>query len=318
MLERLAVGRPILADWLFLRPELILMRAGYRPDPWQISVLRHIGNRITCCSRQRGKTLCAAASAIATAMIEGPCYVLYTARTLRQVWLFMRRVRDLYLSMKTGQRRRWKIVTFKETFGGREAEPDIALEEKLAAAEWASVKKPVGDAVSELVIDCGNGHVSRIVGIPPKEETVRGYDNVARIIIDEASRLPDDFFRGCGAFMATTGGYRDVYSTPFGQRGIFWELFEGPRKSDPGWKRTRINVLGCEHSDPMCPACRAKSIIRITPTWLEQERREIGERWYRQEYKTSFEANVGQLIPQEQIQAASLAGKGRPPIWQGW
>src|ERR1700680_1476338 len=50
-----------------------------------------------------------------------------------------------------------------------------------------------GDGHNELSIAFPNG--SRIVGLPENETTVRGFSDVSLLLIDEASRVPDEIYR---------------------------------------------------------------------------------------------------------------------------
>lgn len=79
------------------------------------------------------------------------------------------------------------------------------------------------DNQSELIL--GNG--SRIIVLPANEETIRGY-TCDLIVLDEAARIKDEEFnaivpmlRDDGAIVATT--------TPYGQRGWFWQSWQEGR-----------------------------------------------------------------------------------------
>src|ERR1700680_205941 len=50
-----------------------------------------------------------------------------------------------------------------------------------------------GDGHNMLSIALPNG--SRIVGLPENETTVRGFSDVSLLLIDEASRVPDEIYR---------------------------------------------------------------------------------------------------------------------------
>jgi hypothetical protein len=50
-----------------------------------------------------------------------------------------------------------------------------------------------GDGHNELSIAFPNG--SRIVGLPENETTIRGFSDVSLLLIDEASRVPDEVYR---------------------------------------------------------------------------------------------------------------------------
>jgi hypothetical protein len=78
--------------------------------------------------------------------------------------------------------------------------------------------------------------------------------------------------------LAVSGGRLICLSTPYGKRGFFYEAWAG--RED--WLRVEV------------PATRVK---RIAPAFLEEERRALGESWFRQEYLCSFEALEGLVYP---------------------
>jgi hypothetical protein len=136
---------------------------------------------------------------------------------------------------------------------------------------------------SALTMELANG--SRIVSLPGEEETIRGYSRVRLLILDEAARIDDALYRSVRPMLAVSHGRLVALSTPFGKRGFFWEAWTGGES----WQRIRITA-------DQCP--------RITPAFLADERRALGERWYRQEYECSFEDVVGAFFSAEDIAAA--------------
>ena len=121
--------------------------------------------------------------------------------------------------------------------------------------------------------------MSRIVCLPCSEETIRGYAHVDLLIIDEAARVPDDLYRAVRPMLAVSQGRLICLSTPYGKRGFFYEAWANGKDD---WARIEI---------------AADKIPRIAPAFLEQERRALGESWYRQEYCCSFEALEGLVYP---------------------
>ncbi len=120
---------------------------------------------------------------------------------------------------------------------------------------------------------------SRIVCLPCKEETIRGYSHVTLLIIDEASRVPDDVYRAVRPMLAVSNGRLICLSTPYGKRGFFHDAWAN---GGDDWARIEV------------PADR---IARIAPEFLAQERRALGESWVRQEYQCSFESLEGLVYP---------------------
>ena len=80
---------------------------------------------------------------------------------------------------------------------------------------------PVSENVSRLEL----AHGSRIVALPGRENTVRSFSKVSLLVIDEASRVPDDLYRSVRPMLAVSQGRLVCLSTPFGQRGFFYEYW---------------------------------------------------------------------------------------------
>src|SRR4051812_14936292 len=63
----------------------------------------------------------------------------------------------------------------------------------------------------------GNG--SRVVCLPGSAETVVGYSAPQLVVIDEASRTPDELFLSLAPMLAISRGRLLALSTPYGKRG---------------------------------------------------------------------------------------------------
>lgn len=124
---------------------------------------------------------------------------------------------------------------------------------------------PESETALSLTLNTG----SRIVSLPGKEGTIRGYSGVNLLIIDEAARVPGDLYLSVRPMLAVSGGRLLALSTPFGNRGWWYEAW----RSDEAWDRYEVPAS-------MCP--------RIPAAFLEEERRTIGEWWFAQEYECRF------------------------------
>ena len=128
--------------------------------------------------------------------------------------------------------------------------------------------RPVpASAENALSLELENG--SRIVSLPGKEATVRGFSGASLLIIDEASRVPDALYKSIRPMLAVSHGRLVLLSSPFGTRGFFWEE----------WKR-RAHWHYFEIDATQCP--------RIAPEFLEEERESMGDWWFQQEYMCQF------------------------------
>jgi hypothetical protein len=125
-----------------------------------------------------------------------------------------------------------------------------------------------GDGDNEMSMVFPNG--SRIVGLPGSEATIRGFSAVSLLVVDEAARVSDELYKAIRPMLAVSEGALWLMSTPFGKRGFFWEAWE---RGGEEWERVRVTAAECP---------------RIGRAFLEEERRSLGERWFRQEYMCEF------------------------------
>lgn len=127
---------------------------------------------------------------------------------------------------------------------------------------------------------------SRIVSLPGKEETIRGFSGAALIIEDEAARVPDDLYRAVRPMLAVSQGRLVLMSTPFGKRGHFFEEWTN---DDDTWERFEIAATQCP---------------RISQDFLEEEQRALGEWWFKQEYLCVFTETTNQVFSYDLVSAA--------------
>jgi hypothetical protein len=127
---------------------------------------------------------------------------------------------------------------------------------------------------------------SRIIGLPGRDATIRGFSGTNLLIIDEASQVADQLYRSVRPFLAASQDGRLVMmSTPFGTRGFFWDEWE----RGEGWFRMRTPANEC---------------ARIRPDFLERERKSMGESWFKQEYLCEFLENENTYLPRAWVEAA--------------
>lgn len=159
---------------------------------------------------------------------------------------------------------------------------------------YRALGKPVAPEVeNKLELELANG--SRIVALPGSEGTVRSFSGVGLLLIDEAARASDDLYRAVRPMLAVSGGRLILLSTPWGKRGFFHrEWTEG----GDDWQRVKITAYDCP---------------RITPQFLAQERRSLGQWWFNQEYLAEFEDTVTSIFPTDLVLAA--ATQAREPFF---
>jgi Terminase large subunit, T4likevirus-type, N-terminal len=149
---------------------------------------------------------------------------------------------------------------------------------------FGALGRPMGvTAESALRLELANG--SRVVSLPGDEKNIRGFSGVALLVIDEASRVADSLYYAVRPMLAVSRGRLVALSTPFGKRGWYHDEWY----SAGAWERVKITA-------DQCP--------RISAEFLAEERRALGERWYRQEYLCSFEDTIDAVFSWADIQAA--------------
>jgi hypothetical protein len=238
-------------------PSRILEPLG-RPDSWQTNLLRSYPPRtLLLMGRQCGKSTTAAALALRQALL---------------------RPRTLTLLLSPSQRQSGEL--FK----------DKVLRLYNALGRPVPLANPRDNA---LRLELANG--SRIVSLPGTEATIRGYSNVALLVIDEAARVPDGLYLSVRPFLATSGGHLVALSSAWARQGWFYDAWSGTTP----W--TRI----CVRSD-QCP--------RIPAAFLAEERRELGPRWYAMEYECEFGDAVAAVFAERDIRAALTEA---PPLFGG-
>ncbi|HEU4700687.1 MAG TPA: phage terminase large subunit [Gemmatimonadales bacterium] len=127
---------------------------------------------------------------------------------------------------------------------------------------------------------------SRIVCLPDKEATIRSYSAVSLLVIDEAAWVRDSTYEAVLPMLAVSQGGVFLLSTPFGQRGFFHhEWTEG----GPAWHRAKVTAHECP---------------RISPAWLEEQRRSLPPLRFRSEYLCEFVGTEDDVFSYDEIMAA--------------
>jgi hypothetical protein len=147
--------------------------------------------------------------------------------------------------------------------------------------------KPRGDGDNDISLMLPNR--SRIVGLPGREATVRGFSAVTLLLVDEASRVSDEMYYSLRPMLATSDGTLWLMSTPHGKSGFFWETWSAAAKGDLGWEVVKVPATECP---------------RIPKSFLEEERRTMGDFWYRQEYGCEFVDAVSGVFDSELVERA--------------
>jgi hypothetical protein len=149
---------------------------------------------------------------------------------------------------------------------------------------YRDLGRPVS-AVAERKLSLELENRSRIITLPGSEKTVRGFSGAALLVVDEAARVDDSLYYAVRPMLAVSGGSLMMLSTPCGKRGVFFEEWT----NEIGWERYEVSASQCP---------------RIPEVFLEEERRSLPRRVYRQEYECSFEETDDQVFSSEDVAAA--------------
>lgn len=173
----------------------------------------------------------------------------------------------------------------------------------------------LGDSERRLSLELTNG--SRVITLPGTEKTIRGFSGAALLLVDEASRVPDELYYAIRPMLAVSGGTLIMLSTPWGKRGAFFRAWSGETPEDgddnprelslrENWQRFLVPAIECP---------------RISPTFLREERATLPAWVFRQEYECSFEETEDQVFTHDMISAArddtinELRFEGDDELW---
>ncbi len=228
-----------------LDPVALAHRVGLEPDSWQLDVLRSQSPRILLNCSRQS------GKSTVTALLA-----VHTA-------LFKKDALVLLLSPTLRQS--------GELF-------------KKALEVYRALRSPIGvESESALRLELANG--SRIVSLPGKEHTVRGFSGVTLLAVDEAARVPDELYLSVRPMLAVSGGRLLALSTPFGTRGWWYRAWH----SEESWERYRITATECP---------------RISPEFLTVERQAMGQWWFDQEYMCQFSESYNQPFTAAELDRA--------------
>ena len=230
---------------LSLDPSLLMERMGMQPDPWQARLLRSNAKRILLNVHRQ------AGKSTSTGALAAHTAAYKPGSLVLLLSPSLRQSSELFR----------KALDAYHAIGGSSP----------------------SDVENKLTLELTNG--SRIISLPGKEETIRGYSGVDLLIVDEASRVLDGLYYTIRPMLAVSNGRLVALTTPAGKRGWFFTEWSGPEP----WERFEARATECS---------------RISPEFLEEERKALGPHWFGQEYMCQFEDNTDQLFSSEIIQQA--------------
>lgn len=228
-----------------LDPVLLAVAAGTPPDPWQEGVLHSTAPRLLL-------NCCRQSGKSTITAVLAVHQAVYTSASL-------------VLLVSPTQRQSGELF-------------------RKCLQVYRSLGRPIpSESETALSLELENG--SRIVSLPGKEGTIRGFSGVSLLAVDEAAWVPDDLYHAVSPMLAVSGGRMIVLSTPHGQRGFFHEAYVN---GGADWARVEVPATDCP---------------RISAAFLEQERRTLGPHIFAAEYECQFTANELSVFRPDDVQA---------------
>jgi Terminase large subunit, T4likevirus-type, N-terminal len=167
---------------LALDPSLILKAQGMDPDPWQRDFL-------LCQARFILLNCCRGAGKTRTTSALALHTALFQPKSLTQlISIPQRQAKELLRHVKQGYR---------------------------------AIGRPV-DTIKENETELEYPNGSRNIALPGSEGTIRSFQGVNLLVIDEAAHVPDGLYASVSPLTQTSKGRTILLSTPYGQRGFFW------------------------------------------------------------------------------------------------
>jgi len=134
---------------------------------------------------------------------------------------------------------------------------------------------------TRTTIELSNGAMIVVLPCGHDGSPMRGY-TAHLLIIDEAAFVKESIITEvCMPMLSTTNGTLLMLSTPYGKRHIFYTSFMNPKF----WQR--------KYASSICP--------RITKEFLEEQKIELGNTKFKQEYGAEFVDDSSSWLPQDLI-----------------
>lgn len=144
---------------------------------------------------------------------------------------------------------------------------------------------PEVTALREAVLGVELDNHSRIIALPGQEHSIRG-NSPDLLVMDEASRISDGVYHAAIPMLTATAGDLIALSTPRGQTGWFYELWENGDADE--WHREKIPYT---------------EISRLDPGVIALARASMPEVVFAAEYECSFAAAPGAVFSAADIDA---------------
>ena len=235
-------------------------------DPWQVEILTSTNreNHVLV-HRQGGKSQIIAAKACLIALTEPGSLILNVSPSWKQSLELARTIRACLRRYRDVLQRQHEELDYV----------DLGL---------------LTDTRNEFEL---SNH-SRIVSLTSNEETIRGYSKPRLIILDEASRIPDDVYLCLRPMLLVSPNWELwIISTPFGQRGFFHM-----ESRNPTFKKYRQTIWD------------SLKLGRVNRKFIEDEKKK-GDIYFQQEFECEFVSNLQTLFTRKELEDHRVT---QPPL----
>jgi len=164
---------------------------------------------------------------------------------------------------------------------------------------------------NKILLKNGSQVLSRPVGVTG--DSVRGFTGDI-LIIDEAARMQESIFTASKPTLFTTGGKIWMCSTPFGKKGYFYESWLNKYKR---WEVFHVNSEDVAHNRVICDSWTEQQradAIRL----LSEEKNDMSELQYAQEYLAMFSDDLQQFFSDELINKVCVLKRRKSQTTQGY
>ena len=141
---------------------------------------------------------------------------------------------------------------------------------------------------------------SRIIAIPGRPASIRGYSAVSLLIIDEAAYVPDSLYEALRPMLATTNGAIWLLSTPNGRKGFFFREWSDASET---WRKISVPANECS---------------RISAEFLAEERRKNGPAIFEREYLCKFLTSGDTYFDVDAMEASAAAAESPAQLGQSY
>lgn len=173
--------------------------------------------------------------------------------------------------------------------------------------------KMIGDSAER--VELSNG--SRIISLPGTEKAVRGYSKPDTVILDEASKIPDETYKAVRPMLTGAPDAKLILlSTPWNKTGFFYNEWT----HNSVWKKILVKVRWDLNEDTLeleermseeefRAYWKARGIDayyspRHDLAWLYEELASIGPIWFRREYGCEFLEGMETMFDMDLIESA--------------